>query len=89
MIAIWSCKLQQFGQGCGAGVLHRRPNRHFDSFQVQSSRFVAAREEDAQQLFYFPRDLLADGLRRFFSSSESVSETGRDRQIFSFTSSNS
>ena len=89
MIGIWDCKLQQFGQGCGAGVVHCRANRHFDSFQVHASRLVATFEEDAQQLFYFARDLLADGLRRFFSSSERVSATGRARQIFSFTSSNS
>ena len=88
-MAIWGSKLQQFGQGCGAGVVHRRANRHFDSFQVQASRLVAAREEDTQQLFYFARDLLTDGLGCFFSCGERASATGRARQIFSFTSSNS
>jgi hypothetical protein len=81
--------VQQFGQGLGTGVVHRRANRHFDSFQVQASCLVAACEEDAQQLFYFARDLLADGLRRFFSSGERASATGRARQMFSFTSNNS
>jgi hypothetical protein len=89
LIGNWDCKLQQFGQGRGAGVVHRRANRHFDSFQVQAYRLIAALEEEAQQLFYFARNLLADGLRRFFSSGERVSATGRARQIFSFTSSNS
>jgi hypothetical protein len=70
-------------------VVHCRTNRHLDRFQVQASRLVAASEEDAQQLFYFARDFLADGLRRFFSSGDRASATGRARQIFSFTSSNS
>jgi hypothetical protein len=57
--------------------------------QIQMSRLAAAVEDDAQQPVYFARDFLADGFRRFFSSGERVSATGRARQIRSFTSSNS
>ena len=52
-------------------------------------RLAAAVENHTQQLAYFARDLLLDGLRRFFPCGEMASSTGRARQIFSFTSSNS
>ena len=69
--------------------MHGRTHSQFDGFQVETSRFATTGEDDAQQLLYFARDFLADGFRRFFSSGESVSATGRTRQIRSFTSSNS
>jgi hypothetical protein len=53
------------------------------------ARLAALLENDAQQLVYFARDLLPDRFRRFFSSGERLSSTGRKRQIFSFTSSKS
>ena len=69
--------------------MHDRPHQHLGGFQIQVPRLAAAVEDDAQQLVYFARDFLADGFRRFFSSGERVSATGRARQILSFTSSNS
>ena len=69
--------------------MHDRPHDHLSGFQVQVSRLAAAVEDDAQQMVYFARDFLLDGFRRFFSSGETVSATGRARQIFSLTSSRS
>ena len=69
--------------------MHHRPHDHLGGFQVQAPRLAAAVENDAQQLVYFARDFLLDGFRRFFSSDERVSATGRARQIFSLTSNSS
>jgi hypothetical protein len=88
MVLGWGGKLQQLGQDGCAGLMHRRTHRHFDRFQVQASAFVTPGEDRAQQLLYLARDFLVDRLGRFFSSGESVSWTGRARQMFSFTSSN-
>jgi hypothetical protein len=67
--------------------MHGRAHQHLDRFQIHQARLTHAREEGAQQLLYFPRDFLLDGVRRFFSCSLSgCSSTGRRRQIFSFTS---
>ena len=82
-------KVQQFGQRCRARSVHGRAHQHLDGFQVQMPCLSASVKDDVQQLVYFARDLLADGFRRFFSSGERVSATGRARQIFSLTSSNS
>jgi len=82
-------ELQEFGQGGGPGLMHRRTYRHLDGLQIQPPRLAATVEEDAQQLVYLARDFLADGFRRFFSWGERVSSSGRARQILSFTSSNS
>jgi hypothetical protein len=81
--------LQQFGQRRGPRLMHRRTHSHFDGFQIQTPRLAPTAEDDAQQLVYFARDFLMDRFGRFFSSCERVSATGRARQIFSFTSSNS
>ena len=80
---------QQFGQHCRPNLMHDRPHDHLGGFQIQAPRLAAAVEDDAQQLAYFARDFLLDGLRRFFSSGDKVSATGRARQIFSLTSSSS
>ena len=69
--------------------MHDRPHDHLGGLQVQVPRLAAAAEDDAQQFVYFARDYLLDAFRRFFSSVESVSATGRARQIFSLTSSSS
>ena len=82
-------ELQQFGQNRCSGVVHGGAHQHLGSLQFQMSRLVAAAENNTQQLVYFARDLLLDGFRRFFSCGAVVSATGRARQIFSFTSSNS
>ena len=82
-------RMQQFGQRGGPRLMHGRAHSHLDGFQIQTPRLAATVEDDAQQLVYFARDFLPDGFGRFFSSGERVSATGRARQIFSFTSSNS
>ena len=69
--------------------MHGGAHHHLGDLQIQTSRLAAAVENDTQQLVYFARDFLADGFRRFFSSGERISATGRARQILSFTSSNS
>ena len=56
---------------------------------VYESRLAAALENHLQKLFYFPRDLGLDRLRRFFSSGVSVSSTERARQISRFTATKS
>ena len=66
-------ELQQFAQRGCAGLVHGRAHRHLDGFQIQTPRLSATVEDDAQQLVYFARDLLADRFRRFFSSGESTS----------------
>lgn len=80
-------KAKQLAQSAGTGPMHRRTYQHLDGFQVQRARFAHAGEDGAQQLLYFARDFLLDGVRRFFSCSLcGCSSTGRRRQIFSFTS---
>jgi hypothetical protein len=69
--------------------MHYRPHGHLSGFQVQMPRLALAVEDDAQKLVYFARDFLLDSFRRFFSSDERVSATGRARQIFSLVSSSS
>ena len=81
-------KLQQFGQCRGACLMHGRTHRHLDRFQIEMVRLLTSVENDTQQLAYFVRDFLLDRFGRFFSCGESESSTGRARQIFSFTSSN-
>jgi hypothetical protein len=80
------CEAQEFAQGCRAGLVQGRAHGHLDGLQIQSPRLAAAVEDNAQQLVYFARDFVTDGLRRFFSSGESVSGSdGRIRQICALT----
>ena len=81
-------ELQEFGQGCGARLMHGGTHRHLDSFQIHTARLAASVEDDAQQLVYFARDFLTDRFGRFFSCGDTESSQGRVRQILSFTSSN-
>ena len=89
LIGVRGGETQQFGQHGRPRLMHDRPHDHFGGFQIQAPRLAAAVEDDAQQLVYFVRDFLLDGIRRFFSSGERVSATGRAWQIFSLTSSSS
>ena len=87
LVGRWGRKLQQFGQRCGAGLMHGRTHRHLQGFQIQTSRLAAGAESDAQQLFYFAGDFLLDGFRSFFSrADDAASSTGRNAQICSLTS---
>ncbi len=45
-----SFPLQQFGEGCGAGLVHRRAQRHLDGLQIPVARLAPPAEQDAQQL---------------------------------------
>ncbi len=89
LVGIRGGEAQQFGQHGRPRLMHGRPHDHLGGLQVQVPRLAAAAEDDAQQLVYFARDFLLDGFRRFFSSGERLSATGRARQIFSLTSSRS
>jgi hypothetical protein len=62
---------------------------HLHRFQIGLAGAGAFGEDARQQRGYFARDLVLDGLGRFFSSGVRVSSTGRARQIFSFTSNRS
>lgn len=78
---------QEFAQCRCASLVQGRAHSHLDGFQIQPPRPSATIEDDAQQLVYFARDLLADGFRRFFSSGESTSGSdGRIWQICALTS---
>jgi hypothetical protein len=61
--------------------MHGRAHEHLDRFQIDMPGLAQALEDRAQQLLYFARDFLSDRIRRFFSSGESDSSTGRARQI--------
>jgi hypothetical protein len=47
-------------------MMYRRAHRHLDGFQVWTPRLALLREDEAQQLIYFARDLLLNPLGRFF-----------------------
>jgi hypothetical protein len=83
-----NCRQQGLAAEFPPGVgLSARPSRWL---QIQSSGPAATVKDDAQQSVYFARDLLADGLRRFFSCGESTSGwEGRNRQICALTSTSS
>src|SRR5258708_30689451 len=89
LVGGWFGEAQQLGQHCRSSLMHNGPHDHLGGFQVEVPRLAAAVEDDQQQLVYFARHFLLDGFRRFFSSSDRVSATGRARQIFSLTSSSS
>ena len=70
-----------------AGVAPGRTQSHLGSLQSETAGLAALLENDTQELVYFPRDVLADCFRRFFSCAlEAVSSTGRSPQICSLTS---
>src|ERR1051325_6271769 len=70
--------------------MHGRAHQRLDSLQIQVTGFAYAREDGPQQLLYFARDFLLDGICRFFSCSlTGSSSTRRRRQIFSLTSTSS
>lgn len=79
-------ELQQLGQGCSSGLMHRRAHCHLDGFQIQIAGLAARVKDHSQQLVYFAPDLLADRFRLFFSAGDIPSSpTGRKRQICSLT----
>src|SRR5258708_3128661 len=79
-------ELQQLAQGGCSGLVEGCPQRVLDGFQVGSAVVVPLGEDAAQQLVYFPRNLLMDCNSRFFSCSVHpplCCSTGRRSQIFS------
>ena len=78
-------ELQQFIQGCCAGLMQGGAQGHLDRFQIRSPVFRARRRRGPAAV-YFARDFGMDRFRRFFSSGVNVSSTGRSAQIFSLTS---
>lgn len=70
----------------GTGLAHGRTQGHLGRLQIEAARLAALLEDDAQELVYFARDLLANRFRRFFPSGASVSSTGRAWHICVFTS---
>jgi hypothetical protein len=81
-------KLQQLGERRCSGPVQGRAHRHLHGFQIQTPGLAARLENHTQELVYFASHFLADRFRRFFSADDSVSSTGRARQILSLTSSN-
>ena len=69
--------------------MHGRTHYALNGFQVHTCRLAAALEEQSQKLLYFARDFLTDRFGRFFASGDKVSSTGRARQIFRLSSTNS
>ncbi len=49
---LWD-QLQEFGQRCCIGLMQGRAHRHVDGFQIETPRFAAGVDDDAQQLVYF------------------------------------
>jgi hypothetical protein len=68
------------------GVVHRVPHQQLDSLQIDGAALMPIAEDDLYDSAYFLGDFLLDCFCRFFSCGESVSSTGRLRQICSFTS---
>lgn len=62
-------ELQQCGQGCGTGLVEGRPQSGLYGFQIGPTTFLALRKDTAEELVYFPRNLLMDCSSRFFSCS--------------------
>ena len=79
-------ELQQLMQRRSTGMMHGRTHSHLGRLQIEATRLAPLLENHPQQLVYFARDLLADRFRRFFSSGDNVSSTGRARQISALTS---
>lgn len=77
---------QQLAERRGSGVMHDRTHGHLGSLQIETARLATLLEDHTQELVYFARDFPANRFGRFFSCGDSVSSTGRARQICAFTS---
>ena len=75
---------QQFGKGCGSGVVKRRSQGGFHCFQVSSAAMLAFSEHTGEPAVYFVRNFRMDCSSRFFSWSDQPPRsrsTGRSWQI--------
>jgi len=77
---------QQPLHGHCPGLVHRVPHQLLDGLQIDRAGLMPIGEDDLYVPAYFLGDFLLDCFCRFFSCGESVSSTGRVRQICSFTS---
>jgi hypothetical protein len=85
LLGRWDRELQQLAERRGSGVMHGGTHRHRNGLQIETARPAALQEDHTQELVYLVRDFLTDRFGRFFPSGESVSSTGRARQICTFT----
>jgi hypothetical protein len=72
-----------------ASPVHGGARCRFDSLQIETGRPAESGEDNLEQLVYFAGDFLMDRFRRFFSCVVRLSSIGRERQIFSLTSTKS
>ena len=79
-------EVQQLLYHARTGVVHPLANQHLYGFQIHVARLAKLPENHRQQPPYFPANFLLDDFRRFFSCADSVSSTGRARQIVSLVS---
>jgi hypothetical protein len=84
IVRLWHAQQPLHGQSPGA--VHRIPHQHLDCLQVERARLMPTAEDNLHDTAYFLGNLLLDCFDRFLSCGESVSSTGRVRQICSFTS---
>jgi hypothetical protein len=83
---------QQFRESCRAGLVEGRAQEILYGLQIGSAVVPALGKDTAQELIYFPCDLLMDRSSRFFSGSVQpprCASTGRSWQIFSLTATRS
>jgi hypothetical protein len=82
--------LQQLGERGSPGPVHGGSQSGLDRFQIEPAMVTSLLKSNPQEPVYFTDDFLPDCLRRFFSWAVCWgSFTGRKRQIFRLTSTNS
>ena len=81
--------MQQLTQGGSACLMHGRSDNRLQGLQIQATALTAILKDHLQPSAYFARDSLLDRFCRFFSCGDRETASGRRRQIFSLTSSNS
>ena len=81
--------LERLTQTGRARLMQRAPKSVLHRFQIHGVGLPSLGKDEVQQTGYFASDLRVDRFGRFFSWGESVSFTGRARQIFSLVSTSS
>ena len=90
MVLIRRIVAQQLRQRGGSGLVHGGPHSGLDRIQIVAAAGAALLKNQPQEAVYFAGNFLLDRLRRFFPWAVcSVCSTGRKRQIFRLTSTNS
>jgi len=89
-VGIWRIVSQQVRQRTSPGPVHGRSQNGLDRFQIERGAPAALLKNNPQEAVYFAGNFLLDGLRRFFPWAVcAVCSTGRKRQIFRLTWTNS